>query len=127
MFGLFGLHSLGNITLHLTCMIVSFILSDLSINTWYKSLRTRYGKLKMKKSGDGAAELTDRENWLLQKFTFLDGHIHRVKTRPLVSVSALLHLVCQCILYFSAIDIVPLVVKSTKYYFATSEIFVFTV
>ena len=30
--------------------------------TWYDSMRTRVGKLTLKKSGDGTKELTDREN-----------------------------------------------------------------
>lgn len=46
-------------------MIVSFVLSDAEIHNWYKSLRTKYGKLKKKKSRDGQVEHTDGKKWVL--------------------------------------------------------------
>ena len=42
---------------------------------WFKRMRTRYGKLTSKKSGDGAREYTDRDSWILRSFSFLDDHI----------------------------------------------------
>ena len=55
--------------------------------TWYKSLRTRLGKLTFKKSGEGSAEKTDRDKWILDRFDFLKKHIHRVRGRVGASVS----------------------------------------
>ncbi|KAK6190706.1 hypothetical protein SNE40_002509 [Patella caerulea] len=58
-----------------------------NIMVWYQSIRTRYGRLSKKKSGSGAGELTDRDNWILEKFDFLKGHIHEVRSRTAVSIS----------------------------------------
>ena len=55
--------------------------------TWYDSMRTRVGKLTLKKSGDGTKELTDREKWVLAKFDFLITHISRIPSRQAVNVS----------------------------------------
>ena len=39
---------------------------------WFKSLRDNHTRLdKKKKSGDGAPELTEREEWIMAKFEFL--------------------------------------------------------
>jgi len=59
----------------------------LNLTVWYRSIRTRYGRLVKKKSGTGAGERTDRDNWILEKFDFLKGHIHEVQPRTVVSVS----------------------------------------
>ena len=59
---------------------------------WYRSVRTRYGKLAKMKSGAGA-EKTERDAWILRRFHFLLPHIHDVKSRNLVSVSTC---VCNC-------------------------------
>lgn len=57
------------------------------LQVWYKSLRTRMGKLMKKKSGQGDEELTDRDKWILSNLVFLKVHILAVHRRPLVSVS----------------------------------------
>lgn len=57
------------------------------LKVWYKSLRTRMGKLMKTKSGQATTELTDRDNWVLTELEFLRVHIERVHRRPLVSVS----------------------------------------
>lgn len=58
------------------------------LKVWYKSLRTRLGKLMKTKSGQAAAqEMTDRDRWVLTNLEFLRVHIERVHRRPLVSVS----------------------------------------
>ena len=54
---------------------------------WYTSLRTRYTKLRKKKSGDGAPELTERDQWLLDNFSFLSPFTYEVRKSTLVSVS----------------------------------------
>ena len=48
-----------------------------SLMAWYENMRTRYVKLVKKKSGDGVKDLTPREDWLIQKFSFLYQHILR--------------------------------------------------
>ena len=42
---------------------------------WYKSQRTIYGRLKKKKSGEGAKAKTARQEWLLRAFSFLGSHV----------------------------------------------------
>ena len=52
-------------------------------------MRTCYGKLsKPAKSGSGVLNknLTDREEWILQTFAFLEDHIVRIKGRAGVKV-----------------------------------------
>ncbi len=49
--------------------------------------RTVFGKLTAEKSGDGALVYTDREQWTLDKFKFLKGHITRLTGRNIASVS----------------------------------------
>ena len=46
--------------------------SAIDLKIWFKGMRTRYGKLTSKKSGDGAKEHTDRDTWILRSFSFLD-------------------------------------------------------
>lgn len=46
-----------------------------------------YGKLSQHKSGDGCRELTERDNWVKESFSFLSSHIVRVFSRQAVSVS----------------------------------------
>lgn len=50
-------------------------------------MRTRFGRISKRKSGDGAKELTDRDSWILEAFSFLRKHIVRVASRQGVSVS----------------------------------------
>lgn len=57
------------------------------LTTWYESLRTRFGRLTKKKSGDGAKRLTSREQWILKVFSFLEVHIHRHAGRKSCDVS----------------------------------------
>lgn len=59
------------------------------LQIWYRSLRTRYGRLLKKTSGDGAAEFTERDQWILAQFAFLRAHIYDVKKRTTVSVSTI--------------------------------------
>ena len=53
------------------------------LKKWWDSIRTRFGKLSAGgKSGQGAIQLTDREKWILNTFSFLRPHIVRQrKTR----------------------------------------------
>ena len=57
------------------------------LKTWYQSIRTRFGRLRKKKSGDGAADPTDRDAWILRCLDFLAPHIVEVRSRAAVSVS----------------------------------------
>ena len=61
------------------------------LRTWYKSLRTRLGKLTQKQSGEGHAERTDRDKWILERLDFLVKHIHRVQGKKGAGVSTNFH------------------------------------
>ena len=56
---------------------------------WYKSQRTRLGKILMKKSGQEAKIPTAREKWVLEKWSFLKNFITRQQGRVASSVSSL--------------------------------------
>ncbi len=53
----------------------------------YMGRRTVFGKLTAEKSGDGAQVYMDREQWTLDKFQFLKGHITRLTGCNIASVS----------------------------------------
>jgi hypothetical protein len=57
--------------------------------SWFRSMRTMYGKLlKKSKSGQAKEKMTDRQSWLLHSFTFLDSHLRvQGETRHLGEVS----------------------------------------
>jgi hypothetical protein len=57
------------------------------IMTWYRSIRTRFGRLKKQPSGSGQAELTERDQWVLAHFEFLRPYISEVRPRVTQSVS----------------------------------------
>ena len=57
------------------------------LKIWYTSPRTRFTKLKKKKSGDSAPDHSERDQWVLDKFAFLATFTYEVKKRTLVSVS----------------------------------------
>ena len=59
------------------------------LKIWYNSLRTRYTKLKKMKSGDGAPEHTDRDQWVLNNFSCLAPFTYEVKKRTLVCLIVL--------------------------------------
>ena len=65
------------------------------LQIWYRSLRTRYGCLLKKMSGDRAAEFTERDKWILSIFSFLRAHIYDVKKRATVSLSKIKGQVCD--------------------------------
>ena len=50
---------------------------------WYNSLRTRYGRLLKTKSGQGVAERTERDEWIMQNFNFLQNHIYQSQSRSI--------------------------------------------
>jgi hypothetical protein len=57
---------------------------------WYKSVRSRVGRLVTRKSGDSQLDTeswSDRDKYLVDKMQFLVPHIHKVVWRPTVSVS----------------------------------------
>ncbi|XP_032869111.1 uncharacterized protein LOC116966869 isoform X2 [Amblyraja radiata] len=50
---------------------------------WIKGQRTRYGKLSRSasRSGSGGKKVTDREQWILDKWAFMETHIIRLERR----------------------------------------------
>ena len=71
------------------------------VQTWYESVRTRFGKLiRDHKSGDGAKVYTEREQWLLDKFDFLRNHIYRHSGRQGCSVSKIIHIIICTLMGF---------------------------
>ena len=65
---------------------------DMNVNvdmlqTWYKSIRTRIGKLTVEKSGTARKEISVRDRFLLDTFSFLKDQIARKPTRQGVTVS----------------------------------------
>jgi hypothetical protein len=56
------------------------------LKIWFKSLRDNHTRLLKKKSGDGARELTERDEWVKLKFQFLKT-VTRHRPEPCKSVS----------------------------------------
>ena len=55
---------------------------------WVESKRTQYGKLTVNKpSGGPAIRLTQRDEWILERFAFMKVHIYRHTSRHVQSVS----------------------------------------
>ena len=66
-----------------------------SLHVWHDSVRTKLGKLTKLVSGSEARQHTDRDNFLLQHFSFFKEHIVRKPGRLAVSVS----MQCQLMIY----------------------------
>ena len=60
--------------------------------TWFRNMRTMYGKLlKRSKSGQAAENFTQRQEWTLKSFSFLDSHLKVLsQSRKLGEVSTYL-------------------------------------
>ena len=56
------------------------------LKRWFKSLRDIYTRLDKKKSGDGAPDLTEREQWIKDNFSFMKAAT-RHRPDPVNSVS----------------------------------------
>ena len=57
-------------------MFVPCILAGTHINTWFKSMRTLYGRItKPKSSGAAAKVLPARQCWMSSNFKFLASHV----------------------------------------------------
>ena len=68
-------------------MYVPRILPDGALLTWFKSIRTIFGKLKKKKSGQAVKPTTARQERTLRSFKFLEAHLTiRTDTRQLGKV-----------------------------------------
>lgn len=57
------------------------------LKTWYESIRTKVGKMFKTKSGQPTRDLTERDAFIKQNFSFLSQHISRMKGRVGCSVS----------------------------------------
>jgi hypothetical protein len=51
---------------------------------FWKSMRTRYGKLLKTKSGDGQKELSTRDQWIMTNMAFYSSHLQRKPGRATV-------------------------------------------
>ena len=68
-----------------------------TLEAWIKNMRTRFAKLIQTRSGQGARDLTQRDAWIKETFSFLRPHIVRVATRTSkVSIKAI-HIFSYCI------------------------------
>ena len=56
-------------------MYVPCILAGGMILTWFKSMRTVFGTLKKKKSGQAVKPMTAHQVWTLRCFKFLEAHL----------------------------------------------------
>ena len=56
-------------------MCVPCTLSGGAIRTWYNSMRTLFGRLNKKTSGQVAKKLTARQRWTKENFSFLSSHL----------------------------------------------------
>lgn len=54
---------------------------------WWRHMHSWYGKLHLKKSGQAAVKLTDREKYIMAKCSFLDGEIRHRGAAPLRPLS----------------------------------------
>ena len=52
-------------------------LQPFDVRRWFKSQRTRYGKLSKLQSGQAPREMTKRQSWVYQQMGFLKTHIRR--------------------------------------------------
>ena len=65
-------------------MYVPCILVGNAVLTWFKSMRTLFGRLKKKKSGPALKPMTARQVGTLNSFKFLEAHLMiRTDTRQL--------------------------------------------
>lgn len=62
---------------------------------WFKSLRDIYTRLDKKKSGDGAPDLTEREQWIKDNFSFMKAAT-RHRPEPVNSVSIRIRYTTKC-------------------------------
>ena len=62
------------------------------MKTFVESMRTRYGRLTAPRSESAAKALTDRDKWIVEKFSFLDQHIVRQRPRSIGSAPVSMHL-----------------------------------
>ena len=58
-------------------MSVELKLQPFDVRRWFKSQRTRYGKLSKLQSGQATREMTKRQSWVYQQMGFLKTHIRR--------------------------------------------------
>ena len=67
------------------------VFSEGFICKWFEGLRDQYTKLHKKKSGDGQAMLTERQQWVLEKVGFFNRLVSH-RSKPVKSVSIFIHL-----------------------------------
>ena len=66
-----------------------------NLKGWFRSLRDTHTRLDKKKSGDGASNLTEREQWIVTEFAFLKG-VTSHRPEPLKSVTTNLVIIEMC-------------------------------
>ena len=72
-------------TLQVTLLF--FYISVTQLKTFFETMRTRFGKISTKKSGQGAKQLSHREKFIYNNFRFLKTHIKRTTSRQSDTVS----------------------------------------
>ena len=72
---------------HVIPYIICIKISDMQIKTFFETMRTRFGKISAKKSGQGLKKLSHREQFIYSNFRFLWGHIRRTASRQSDTVS----------------------------------------
>ena len=75
--------------IHKSVFRIFIFVSDYQLVSFFRGMRTRYGKIAAKKSGQGFSELSDRDKVIFDTFVFLDNHIKRCPSRQSTKVNIL--------------------------------------
>ncbi|XP_041361857.1 uncharacterized protein LOC121377825 [Gigantopelta aegis] len=58
------------------------------LRTYYESVRSKVGKITDTKSGSSTKDLTERDNFIITNFGFLQTHISRMRGRTAISLKS---------------------------------------
>ena len=115
LFPIKNVHTVNQNTPIIALQQYSLSLPGNTLEVWIKNMRTRYAKLIQTKSGQGARELTARDQWIVETFGFLRPHIVRCPTRT-SKVSLFMFPLCFFIINIAVIissyTLVLVIVKS---------------
>ena len=74
----------------------SIFISVTQLKCFFETMRTRFGKIATKKSGQGLQHLSHREKFIFNNFRFLKGHIRRSASRQSDTVGLYISLIHYC-------------------------------